>query len=139
MEMTKAQAKKQLEVFFEKLGDTNPSIFEGNNFVKATLGDAIMGFVYEDDDTLKCQSLIYRFRKKPKEAVMNAIEIESQNAPNGADIAFDEANFTLVLQKNYTEKISDDDFYKTMQGLAESSFVWSNEILDKVAKRAYSN
>lgn len=137
MEMTKTQAREQLVDFFEKLGDRNPSIFEEKNFVKANLGDAIMGFVYNGDETLKCQSLIYRFRKPPKDSVMEAIEFESQNAPNGGgEVAFDEENRTLLLQKDYKQKVAEEDFYSDMQQLAEASLVWSNEVLQKVAERA---
>lgn len=137
MEMTKTQAQEQLVAFFKKLGDKNPSIFEEKNFVKAMLGDAIMGFVYNGDETLKCQSLIYRFRKTPKDSVLEAIEIESKNAPDGGgEIAFDDENFTLLLQKDYKKSVSDEEFYSDMQKLAEASLIWSNEVLQKVAERA---
>lgn len=137
MQMTKQQAKEQIENFLAKIGDTNSTVFDDKNFAKAMIGEAILGFVYNGDENLKCQSLIYRFRKTPKESVMNAIEEESKNAPKGGgEIAFDDENFTLVLQKDYGEKVSSEDFYDDMQKLAQASLVWSSEVLQRVAERA---
>ena len=136
--MTKDEAKQQIEAFLAQLGDKEASVFDEKNFAKAQLGDAFMGFVYGDNEKLSCQALIYRFRKPPKEQVMDAIEAESKNAPNGGgEIAFDEDNFTLLLQKDFGEKVSNEEFYKDMQDLAQASLVWSNEVLTRVAERAY--
>lgn len=137
MKMTKDEAKTQVTEFFKQIGDKEPDIFKSKNFAKAMIGEAIMGFVYQDDETLSCQSLIYRFRRKPQDAIMNAIEEESRNAPNGGgEIAFDEENFTLVLQKNYVEKTEQEEFFNDMQNLAQASLVWSNEVLSRVAEKA---
>lgn len=137
MQMTKQEAKTQVEAFFEKIGDKDVSVFNEKNFAKALIGEAIMGFVYNEDETLLCQSLIYRFRKPPQQKVMEAIEFESQNAPKGGgEIAFDEENFTLVLQRDYQQKVSEDDFYNDMQKLAKASLIWSDEVLQRVAERA---
>ncbi len=139
MQMTKDQAKTQIDNFFAKLGENEVSSFEEKNFAKAMIGETIMGFVYNGEQSLKCQSLIYRFRKAPQETIMNAIEEESKNAPNGGgEIALDEKNFTLVLQKEYQENVSDEDFYNDMQKLAKASLVWSNEVLNRVAEKAFA-
>ncbi len=135
--MTKQQAKEQIENFLTKIGDTNSTVFDNKNFAKAMIGEAIMGFVYNGNNNLKCQSLIYRFRTSPKESVMNAIEKESKNAPKGGgEIAFDDENFTLVLQKDYEDNVSTEDFYDDMQKLAQASLVWSSEVMQRVAVRA---
>lgn len=137
MQMTKTEAKEQLETFFEKLGDKNSSILEEKNFVKASFGDAIIGFVLNDEDTLSCQSLVYRFRKPPREAILAAIDEESRDAPNGGgEIAFDESNFTLVLQKEYKAAVPADEFFGDMQELVEASLEWSNSVLSRVAEKA---
>ena len=136
--MTKNEARQQIEAFLAELGDGQASVFEEKNFTKAQLGDAIMGFVFSEDDILSCQALIYRFRKQPKEQVMDAIEAESESAPNGGgEVAFDEENLTLLLQKDFSEKVPEESFYKDMQNLAEASLIWSNEVLTRVAERAY--
>ncbi len=137
MKMTKAEAKEQLEAFLAKLGDKNASVLEERDFVKANIGDAIMGFVYRNEETLMCQSLIYRFRNRPKENILKAIDAESKDAPNGGgEVAFDPENFTLVLQKDYKAKVSEEDFFNDMEKLAQASLVWSNEVLQRVAERA---
>lgn len=139
MHMNIDDAKNQLEDFFTRLGEQKSSVFEENNSTKALVGDAIMGFVYKADETLTCQSLIYRFRRSPQENIMNAIEEESKMAPKGGgEIAFDDKNFTLVLQKDYREKVSGDDFFNDMQNLAQASLIWSNEVLSRVAEKAFA-
>ncbi len=139
MNMTKDEAKTQVEAFLEKLGSNESNVFEEKNFAKVMIDQAIMGFVFKENETLSCQSLIYRFRREPKDSVMKAIEEESKTAPTGGgEVAFDDENLTLVLQKEYTEKISDEMFYNDMKSIAEASFVWSLEVLDRVAEKAFS-
>jgi chromosome segregation and condensation protein ScpB len=134
------EAKTQVGEFFIRLGEKQSSVFEEKNFAKAMIGDAIMGFVFKaEDETLSCQSLIYRFRKMPQTKIMDAIEEESKTSPKGGgDIAFDDQNLTLVLQKDYQTIVSAEDFYNDMQNLAQTSLIWSNEVLSRVAEKAFA-
>lgn len=137
--MTRHEAKSQLDAFFEKLGNKDANLFEESNVARATIGEAFMGFVFNENKSLSCQSLIYRFRKMPKKAIMDAIESESTAALNGGgEIAFDEDNLSLILQKEYTDKVSNEQFYRDIQELAETSLIWSNEVLSRVAEKAYA-
>ncbi len=135
--MTKEEAATQISEFFSKIGSKTTTVFDEINFAKAMIGEAIMGFVYDEDETLSCQSLIYRFRKTPLESVIKAVDEEAKTAPNGGgEIAFDDENFTLLLQKDYQKKVSNDEFFNDMQELAQASLIWSSVVLQRVAERA---
>ena len=138
--MTRADVKKQLEAFFRKLGIT-VSFFEDKSFAKATIGEAVIGFEFvENESVLKAQALIYRFRNSPNPVVIEALFAEQQNASTGGgQLAFDAEDFSLYLEKVFNEKISAEKFYEQLNLLAQSSIEWSSSILPQIAERVHSS
>ncbi|MEO6589453.1 MAG: hypothetical protein ABIP06_09130 [Pyrinomonadaceae bacterium] len=137
--MTRSEVKKQLEAFFRKLGIT-ASFFEDKNFAKATIGEALIGFEFvENESVLKAQALIYRFRNAPNPIVIEALFAEQQNADTGGGkLNFDTGDFSLYLEKIFNEKISGEKFYEQLNHLAQTSLLWSSEILPQIAESVHS-
>ncbi len=133
--MTREEVKKQLEAFFQKLGIT-ASFFEDKNFAKATIGEALIGFEFvENESVLKAQALIYRFRNSPNPLVIEALFAEQQNTDTGGGtLRFDPEDFSLYLEKVFNEKISAEKFYEQLNHLAQSSLLWSSQILPQIAQ-----
>ncbi|CAN5695559.1 hypothetical protein BH20ACI4_BH20ACI4_11450 [soil metagenome] len=136
--MTRAEAKQQLEAFFRKIGIT-ASFFEDKNFAKATIGEALIGFEFaETEGVLNAQALIYRFRNAPNQKVVEAIFAEQQNTETGGGkINFDSEDFSLFLEKSFTGKNADEEFYKQINLLAQTSLIWSSQILPQIAEQVH--
>lgn len=137
--VNKQQAKQQIEAFFLRLGN-KASFFDEKNFVQARIGEAFVGFTFDDaNEILSAQALIYRFRDVPKNKILDqvfAAENESNNG--GGEIVFDDEARTLFLQKKFIEKIADEQFYKQINVLAQASLLWSGDIFARAAERANS-
>jgi hypothetical protein len=138
--MTKEEAKQQLEVFFRKLG-TEASLFNEQKFVQARIGESFVGFEFDETDgTLSCQALIYRFRREPRDEVLDALFAEESEANNGGGrIVFDSGNFSLYLQRDFEEKTDDALFYEQVNALAWASMVWNGEIVEHAAAKVSAN
>lgn len=136
--MTREEAKQQLEAFFRKIGIT-ASFFEDKNFAKATIGEALIGFEFvEAEGILNAQALIYRFRNSPNQKVVEAIFTEQKNSDTGGgNVNFDSEDFSLFLEKSFTEKISGEEFYKQINDLARASLIWSSQILPQIAEKVH--
>ena len=137
--MTREEAKQQLEAFFRKIGIT-ASFFEDKNFAKATVGEALIGFEFiEADDVLNARALIYRFRNPPNQIVIEAILAEQQNSDTGGgNVNFETEDLSLFIEKSFTEKIPDEEFYKQINQLAQASLIWSSQILPQIAEKVHS-
>ena len=137
--MTREEAKQQLEAFFRKIGIT-ASFFEDKNFAKATVGEALIGFEFaEADGVLNSRALIYRFRNPPNQIVIEAILAEQQNSDTGGgNVNFETEDLSLFIEKSFTEKLSDEEFYKQINQLAQASLIWSSQILPQIAEKVHS-
>lgn len=132
--MKKSEAKHQVEAFFRKLGN-KASFFEGTNLVKAQIGEAFLGFEFDDEaNLLSCRALIYRFRRAPREKVLQAIYAEETAANNGGGrVIYDAGESTLYLRRDFTEITGDEQFYNRINQLAAASLKWNGEILERAA------
>lgn len=135
--MTEEEAKQQIGAFFLKLGK-KASFFDEKNFVKARIGEAFVGFEYDErEEILLAQALIYRFRSEPRDKVLDAIFAEENETNNGGGrIVYNSETLSFYLQKDFTEKIGDEQFYKIINNLAQASLRWSDEILARAAEKA---
>jgi len=137
--MTREEAQQQLEAFFRKLG-IKASFFDDKNFVKAAVGEAVIGFEFlETEGVLKARALIYRFRNNPNPVLIEALITEQQNSDTGGGIVrFETEDLSLFLEKTFTEKLPDEEFYKQVNQLAQASLIWSNQILPQIAESVHS-
>lgn len=138
--MTKKEAKQQLEHFFRKIG-INISAFEEHNFVKADIGEAVLGFVFlEAEGILKAEAFVYRFRRAPESKILKAIyAAANETNAGGGRISFDERELSLFLEMNFDEKSDDDFFYRQTGNLTRASLLWSSRILPDVAENIHQN
>lgn len=138
--MTREEAKQQLEAFFRKLG-LSTSVLNETNFVKATVGEAVIGFEYaETEGVLISKALIYRFRNNPNPLLIEALVAEQKNSDTGGGfVHFATDDLSLSLEKTFVEKLSDEDFYEQINHLAKASLVWSSEILPQIAESVHGN
>lgn len=133
--MNQAEAKQQVEAFFQRLGE-KISFSEEKNFAKARVGEAILGFEFDETDgVLSCQALIYRFRNAPRDEILDAAFAEEDSATDGFRVVFDSENRSLYLQRDYAEKIDDNVFYEQVNRLASASIVWNSEVLCRIAEK----
>lgn len=136
--MTKEEANQQIEAFFRRLGEKKPSFFETKNYVEARIGEAVIGFEFEETaELLSAQALIYRFRSEPKDKILDAIfgeETEANSA--GGRVVFNSENFAFYLQRDFQEKIGENVFYEGINRLAQASLRWNSEILMQAAEKA---
>lgn len=132
--MTKEEAKQTLEAFFSRLGE-KASFFDGKDFAKARIGEAVIGFEYDDaDGVLSGEALIYRFRREPRDEILDAAFAEGDAKENGGGrIVYDSENFSLYLQRDFTEKIDDAEFFEQIHELALASLRWNSEVLTRIA------
>lgn len=138
--MTREEAKQQLEAFFRKLG-LSTSVLNETNFVKATVGEAVIGFEFsETDNILIAKALIYRFRNNPNPLLIEALITEQKNSDTGGGfVNFETDDLSLSLEKTFVEKLADEDFYEQVNQLAQASLVWSNQILPQIAESVHGN
>lgn len=136
--MKKSEAKEQIETFFRKLGK-QVSIFEDANFAKAQIGEAFLGFEFDDEaNLLSCRALIYRFRRAPREKVLQAIYAEETAANNGGGrVIYDAGESTLYLRRDFTEITGEEQFYNRINQLAAASLKWNGELLQRVAEKVF--
>jgi len=137
--MTREEAKQQLEAFFRKLGIT-ASFFEDKNFAKATVGEALIGFEFvEADGVLNAQALIYRFRKNPNPVLIEALFAEANSSDTGGgQIRFAQEDLSLFLEKTFSQKLPETEFYEQVNQLARASLIWSSQTLPQIAESVHS-
>ena len=135
--MTKTEAKKQIEAFFSSIGE-NASLFDEKNYLQARIGEAYVGFEYnETEELLSVQALIYRFRSSQKDKILDAVFAEeTKQNTGGGRVVFDSDNSAFYLQKDFCEKMDDRNFYWEINSLAQASLIWSSEILANAAEKA---
>jgi hypothetical protein len=137
--MTKEEAKQQLEAFFRTLG-IEAAILDEKNYVQVRAGESVLGFEYDEaDGSLSSQALIYRFRREPRDEILDALFAAESEANNGGGrIVFDSETFALYLQRDFTEKIEDEKFSGQVNALARASLQWSGEIVEQAAAQVSS-
>jgi hypothetical protein len=137
--MTKEEAKQQLEAFFRTLG-IEAAVPDEKNHVQARVGESVLGFEYDEaDGSLSCQALIYRFRREPRDEILDALfAAESETNNGGGRIVFDSEAFSLYLQRDFTEKTDERLFYEQVNRLARASLEWNGEIVGQAAAQVSS-
>jgi|GEM_PF-2819409 len=137
--MIKEEAKQQLEAFFRTLG-IEAAVLDEKNYVQARVGESILGFEYDRaDGVLSCQALIYRFRRAPRDEILDALFAEENEANSGGGrIVFDSETFSLYLQRDFTEKTDERLFSEQVNRLARASMVWNGEIVGQAAAQVSS-
>jgi hypothetical protein len=138
--MTKAEAKQQIEAFFRRFGDTKISFSDVKLYVEARLGEALIGFEYDEtEEILSAQALIYRFRNPPADNVLDAVFAEENESNSGGGrLVFNSENSAFYLQRDFQEKVGDNVFYEGINRLAQASLRWHSEILTTAAEKAAS-
>lgn len=132
--MTKEEAKQMLKAFFSRLGE-KASFFDGKDFAKARIGEAVVGFEYDDaDGVLSGEALIYRFRREPRDEILDAAFAE-ENENGGGRVVYDSESLSLYLQRDFTETIEDAEFFERIHELAIASLRWNGEILSRIAEK----
>jgi hypothetical protein len=136
--MTREEARQQVENFFRRLGEKNASFFDDSTHVEARIGEAVIGFEYDEaEEILSAQALIYRFRKAPPDNVLDAVFAEETEASSGGGrVVFNSENFAFYLQRDFQEKIGENVFYEGINKLAQASLRWNSEILTHAAEKA---
>jgi hypothetical protein len=136
--MTREEAQHQVEAFFRRLGEKKASFFDDKTYAEARLGEALIGFEFDEaEEILSAQALIYRFRRDPEDAVLDAIFAEESEATNGGGrVVFNSENNAFYLQRDFTEKIGDNVFYDGINRLAQASLRWNSDILMQAAEKA---
>lgn len=134
--MTKDEAKQTLEAFFLQIGE-KASFFDDKNFTKARLGEAVLGFEYDEaDGVLSCEALIYRFRRQPRDEILDAAFGEDNEHENGGGrLVYDSNSLSLYLQRDFKEKISSAEFFEQVHELAFAGLQWNSQILGRVAEK----
>lgn len=132
--MEKREAEQQIEVFFSRLGE-KASFSDGKDFAKARIGEAVVGFEYDEaDGVLSCEALIYRFRREPRDEILDAAFAE-ENENGGGRVVYDSETLSLYLQQDFQEKIAEAEFFEQVHELAIASLCWNGEILARVAEK----
>jgi hypothetical protein len=137
--MTRIEAKKQIEIFFSFLREKKISLSRENS-VHFNLGRVCLFFDYDESgENLSVQALIHRFRQVPNENVLNFVFAE-ENKKNtgGGRIVFDGKKNAFFIQRNFSKKMIDVDFYQAINNVAQASLIWNRQILSEVAVMSYS-
>ena len=132
--MTKEEAQQQIALFFRRLGE-KVVLDDKRTAVKARVGEAFVGFEYDAaDGLLACQALVYRFRSEPRDEILDAAFAEGDDATGGGRVVFDSATRALYLQRDFAEKMPDEEFYAAVNRLALASLEWSSRRLGALAE-----
>lgn len=137
--MNKTEAQEQIETFFRRLGEKT-SFLDEKNHIEARIGETVVGFEYDETaEILSAQALIYRFRAEPKDKVLDAVFAEENESNDGGGrVVFNSEISAFYLQKDFQEKISENDFYESINRLAQASLRWNGEILMQASEKANS-
>ncbi len=106
--MKQSEAKQKIEVFFRRLGN-EATFFDEKKFVQARIGEALVGFEYDErEEILLVQALIYRFRSKPRDKVLDAIFAEENETNDGyGSTSPEDESRSLYPYSACTEKIGE--------------------------------
>lgn len=133
--MKKEEAINLIKAFFTSRDFPLNSFNSENNHFQTMFDESIVAFNFRDD-VLICSSLIYEFQRIPKAKVLAEIEAEANLEKRGT-VKFEEENRTLYISKEFAEVIEEEDFINKINLLIDASKNWSNEVLDRVASKAF--
>ena len=138
--MSEEEANQQIEAFLHRIGEKSATFFDRNPFVEARIGEALIGFKYDErEEILAVQALIHRFRREPEDSVLDAVFAEETEANNGGGrLVFNSENLAFYLERDIQEKIGDHVFYEVITDLARESLRWHREILTQAAEKVNS-
>lgn len=133
--MQKEEAINLIKAFFTSKDFPLNGFNSENNYFQAMIDEEIVAFNFRDE-ILTCSALIYEFQRPPKTKVLAEIETEADLEKRGK-IKYEEENRTLYISKEFAKVIEEEDFINKMNLLIDASKNWSNEVLDRVASKAF--
>jgi hypothetical protein len=138
--MTRDEATAILQTFFHSQNVESLGLNE-NNVGGVVIGDLQLYFEYKiDGGALNCSALIYSFHNSPQEGVLAGFKQEETVTDTGGGLLdYQQENKGLYLSRSYTKPVTNTQFIKDMERLLAASRVWSNEVLERVAARVFSN
>ncbi|MCU0240337.1 MAG: hypothetical protein MUC29_12930 [Pyrinomonadaceae bacterium] len=133
--MKKEEAINLIKAFFSNKEFSADDINEQNNFFQIMVDEQIIAFNFREDKLI-CSSLIYQFQREPKPKILVEIEAEAK-IESRAKVKYEAENKTLYVSKEFAEVIDETEFIAELDNLMEISKNWSNEVLDRVASKAF--
>jgi len=113
-----------------------------NNLGGAAVGEYQIYFEYQPaQPALKCSALVHKFHDEPKPGVIEAFQAEEQAKAadtGGGWLEYEPANKGLYLSRTYTDGVSDEEFARDLGQLLKASEVYSDQVLDRVASKVFS-
>jgi hypothetical protein len=136
--MTRDDAVGMIRGFFKSHGLESPGLNE-SNLGGASIGEYQVYFEYQPvKQILRCSALVYRFRDEPKPGVIEGFEAETEDTGGGV-LEYQQANKGLFLTRTYSEDVSDEEFAEDLKRLMKASFVYGEQVLDRVASKVFTH
>ena len=131
-------AVKMVQKYFESYGVVSSGLNK-NNLGGAAIGETQIYFEYEPvEGVLKCSALIYKFQVEPKTGILERFrEEELITDTAGGKIDYEPENRGLYLSRIYSEQVETEQLREDLDQLRQASKVWGQEVLDRVAVKAF--
>ena len=136
--MMRDDAARMVQNYFESYGLVSPGLNK-NNFGGAAIGEREIYFEYDPlVNALKCSALIYKFQVEPKTGILEKFrEEELDTDTGGGKVDYEPENRGLYLSRIYSETVEPQQVRKDLDQLTRASKVWGQEVLDRVAAKAF--
>ncbi|MET0621776.1 MAG: hypothetical protein ABW250_02240 [Pyrinomonadaceae bacterium] len=117
--------------------EAGTTFFGGGGVAALMLGAAELFFEYDAArGSLSCGALVYRFRKAPRQGVLQTFFEEAGAAgAGGGALVYREETRSLLISRTYFEEVNGEEFAREMKRLAAASLGWGAELLERVASR----
>ena len=137
-DVTKDEAKQQVQAYLSGHEVDSPGLNDkGLGGASLELGDIYFEYLPEQA-ALKCNALIYRFRKPPNPAVIDAFYDEgTRTDTGGGEIDFQVESQSVFLARVYDRRVDAKTFAAELDTLLAASHLWRNEVVVRVADQAY--
>ncbi|MDY7230701.1 type III secretion system chaperone [Hyalangium rubrum] len=138
--MTRDEAQRLAQAFLAAAGEPNSVGLNPQGFGGVSVSNAQLYFEWHDkEQALECSALIHKFRENPKPGVLEGFQAEQKAGTDtgGGTLDFEPENKSLFLSRTYTQAPAQPAFVDDMKKLMKASLTWSNEVLDRVASRAF--
>lgn len=93
----------------------------------------------QEEPSLTCRALIYRFRKPPAPGLVEAFRAEAAagTPAGGGELEYVEESQGLFLSRTYRKSPGDAAFVADMKALGEASRHWGGEVLERVTAKVF--
>jgi hypothetical protein len=135
--MKKDEAINLIKSFFTSREFPLDGFNEQNNYFQAMFDEEIVAFSFREDKLI-CSVLIYEFLRNVKPKVLAEIENGAKIETRGK-IKYEEEKQTLYIYKEFTDVIDYKQFIFNMNLLIDAAKNWSNEVLDRIATKAFNH